>query len=169
MSFMQAVPAFVGVGANLGDPLGQVQRGIAALRELPHTTLRACSSLYASAPVDAPGPEYVNAVVELRTTLPAAELLNALHAIEARHGRVRSALNAPRTLDLDLLIYGTLCSDKPTLRLPHPRLHERAFVLRPLLEIAPQLQIEGLGPLAVWLERAREQPIRRLEAAGATP
>lgn len=166
MNAVAAVPAFVGVGANLNDPRAQVRRGIAALRELPHTTLHACSSLYASAPVDAPGPEYVNAVVELRTGLPPAELLRALHAIEARHGRQRSLPNAPRTLDLDLLLYDRLCSSDPALRLPHPRLHERAFVLQPLLEIAPQLQLEGLGPLTVWLERARLQPIRRLEAAG---
>jgi 2-amino-4-hydroxy-6-hydroxymethyldihydropteridine diphosphokinase len=158
--------AFVGVGANLGDPRAQVQRGIAALHELPHTTVDACSSLYASAPVDAPGPEYVNAVVLLHTTLPAADLLQRLHAIEAQQGRVRVAVNAPRTLDLDLLLYGAMRSSSDTLNLPHPRLHQRAFVLRPLLELAPQLEVEGLGPLSAWLERVREQPIRRLEVQG---
>lgn len=159
------VHAFVGVGANLGDARAQVSSGIAALGGLPSTRLLVCSSLYASAPVDAPGPDYVNAVAELATTLAADQLLHALHALEAQHGRVRSAVNAPRTLDLDLLLYGDLRSDDPALRLPHPRLHLRAFVLTPLLEIAPQLQVQGLGPMSAWLERAADQPVRRLGGA----
>ncbi|HET7525141.1 MAG TPA: 2-amino-4-hydroxy-6-hydroxymethyldihydropteridine diphosphokinase [Burkholderiaceae bacterium] len=162
------VHAFVGVGANLGDARAQVSSGIAALRGLPSTRLLACSSLYASVPVDAPGPDYVNAVVELATTLPANELLRALHAIEAQHGRLRSVTNAPRKLDLDLLLYGEQRSDEPALRLPHPRLHLRAFVLKPLLEIAPQLQVAGLGPLSVWLERASDQLVSRLVGTEAT-
>jgi 2-amino-4-hydroxy-6-hydroxymethyldihydropteridine diphosphokinase len=161
------VLAYVGVGANLDQPQQQVEQGIAALHGLPDTRVQARSSLYASAPVDAPGPEYVNAVVALRTALAAASLLQALHAIEARSGRVRTTANAPRPLDLDLLLYGDLRSDDPALRLPHPRLHQRAFVLLPLLEITPELEVEGLGPLALWLQRAQGQPIRRLQAAGA--
>jgi len=157
-----SVRAFVGVGANLGDARAQVLAGIAALRELPGTRVVACSSLYASAPLDAPGPDYVNAVVELGTPLPADALLRALHAIEARHGRERSTPNAPRTLDLDLLLYGERRSDDPALRLPHPRLHERAFVLMPLLEIAPQLQVAGLGVLTTWLQQAGDQRVARL-------
>jgi 2-amino-4-hydroxy-6-hydroxymethyldihydropteridine diphosphokinase len=166
---MNVVPAvaYVGVGANLDRPLQQVEQGIDALRSLPNTQLTARSSLYASAPVDAPGPEYVNAVVELRTALDAIALLQALHGIEAHFGRQRSTRNAPRTLDLDLLLYGELHSDEPSLQLPHPRLHQRAFVLRPLLEIAPQLAVQGLGPLAAHLERVQDQSIRRLERAGA--
>jgi len=156
------VRAFVGVGANLGDPRAQVNAGIAALAALPSTRRVACSSLYASAAVDAPGPDYVNAVVELCTALPALDLLRELHAIEARHGRVRSVVNAPRPLDLDLLLYGELRSDEPALRLPHPRLHERAFVLRPLLEIAPQLSVPGLGALASWLPHVGAQQLERL-------
>jgi len=156
--------AYVGVGANLDRPREQVERGIAALGALPETRLVARSGLYASAPVDAPGPDYVNAVVELRTTLDAASLLQALHAIEARFGRARPTRNAPRTLDLDLLLYGDLRSDDPALRLPHPRLHQRAFVLRPLLEIAPGLEVDGLGPLAACLDAVRDQPIRRLDS-----
>src|SRR5262245_15570698 len=138
MNTASPVRAFVGVGANLGDARAQVLAGIAALARLPGTRVVARSGLYASAPLDAPGPDYVNAVVELDTRLPADALLHALHAIEARHGRVRSTLNAPRTLDLDLLLYGDQRSDDPALQLPHPRLHLRAFVLKPLLEIAPQ-------------------------------
>lgn len=161
------VLAYVGVGANLDQPRRQVEQAIAALHELPDTRVDARSSLYASAPVDAPGPEYVNAVVAMRTTLAAAPLLQALHAIEARSGRVRTTVNAPRPLDLDLLLYGDLRSDDPALRLPHPRLHLRAFVLVPLLEIAPGLEVEGLGPLATWVQRVQGQPIRRLQAAGA--
>jgi len=166
---MSAAPvlAYVGVGANLGQPRAQVEQGIDALHRLPDTQLIARSSLYASAPVDAPGPDYVNAVVALRTALAADALLQSLHAIEARFGRARPAHNAPRTLDLDLLLYGELRSDDAALRLPHPRLHERAFVLRPLLEIAPQLAVQGLGPLSAYLARVQDQPIRRLERAGA--
>ncbi len=141
--------------------------GIAALRELPGTRVATCSSLYASAPLDAPGPDYVNAVVELDTALAADALLRALHAIEARHGRERSTPNAPRTLDLDLLLYGDERSDDPRLALPHPRLHLRAFVLKPLLEIAPAIEAPGLGPLAQWLQRVREQRTGLLDAKEA--
>jgi 2-amino-4-hydroxy-6-hydroxymethyldihydropteridine diphosphokinase len=164
MSDTAPVRAFVGVGANLGDARAQVTRGIAALRDLPATRLVLSSSLYASAPVDAPGPDYVNAVVALDTTLDAGPLLRELQRIEALHGRVRSAANAPRTLDLDLLLYGTQRSDDPALTLPHPRLHRRAFVLVPLLEIAPQLRVERLGELAQWLPRIDDQRVTRLAA-----
>jgi len=161
------VVAYVGVGANLDDPRAQVERGIDALAALPETRLSARSGLYGSAPVDAPGPDYVNAVVELRTTLGAGALLEELHRIEVRFGRRRSTRNAPRVLDLDLLLYDALRSEAPSLRLPHPRLHQRAFVLRPLLEIAPHLEVDGLGPLSACLEQVREQPIHRLAAGGA--
>jgi 2-amino-4-hydroxy-6-hydroxymethyldihydropteridine diphosphokinase len=157
------VRAFVGVGANLGDARAQVTGGLAALGSLPSTQLLARSSLYASAPLDAAGPDYVNAVAELATTLPALELLRELQAIEARHGRVRSSRNAPRTLDLDLLLYGEQRSDDPLLRLPHPRLHLRAFVLEPLLELAPRLQVDGLGALSSWRPSVRDQRIERLD------
>jgi len=163
------VLAYVGVGANLDRPREQVEQGIDALRALPNTQLTAASSLYASAPVDAPGPEYVNAVVALQTLLDAVTLLRALHGIEAQFGRARAARNAPRTLDLDLLLHGELQCNAPDLTLPHPRLHQRAFVLRPLLEIAPQLQVRGLGPLAPWLERVREQRVTLLQARSRGP
>ena len=167
MNAASPVRAFVGVGANLGDARTQVLAGIAALRGLAGVELVACSSLYASAPQDAPGPDYVNAVASLDTTLPAEVLLRGLHRIEAQHGRVRSTVNAPRTLDLDLLLYGEQRSDDPALLLPHPRLHRRAFVLQPLLEIAPQLQVKGLGALSSWLPLTSDQPVRRLTGEGS--
>jgi 2-amino-4-hydroxy-6-hydroxymethyldihydropteridine diphosphokinase len=169
MASTASVLAYVGVGANLGEPSRQVRTAIAALGALPATKVEAVSSLYATAPLDAPGPDYVNGVVALRTALPAPELLQALHAIEADQGRVRSTVNAPRTLDLDLLLYGEQQQQTAGLTVPHPRLHLRAFVLRPLLEIAPQLQVPGLGPLAPWLEHVREQRITRLESERTTP
>ena len=153
------VRVFIGVGANLDDPRAQVERGIAALRAVPRSEVVAQSGFYASKPVDAVGPDYINAVVALDTALPAIELLRALQAIEYRHGRVRSTRNAPRTLDLDLLAYGAMHSDDPVLTLPHPRLHQRAFVLRPLLEIAPNLSVPGIGALAPWLERTGDQAV----------
>lgn len=167
MSPSATVRAFIGVGANLGEPRALVERGIAALRALPRSEVVAQSSLYASKPVDAQGPDFVNAVVALDTAMPAIELLRALQAIEYRHGRVRSTTNAPRTLDLDLLAYGAMRSDDPVLTLPHPRLHERAFVLQPLLEIAPQFEAPGLGPLAAWLPRVQHQAVTPLPLEGA--
>jgi 2-amino-4-hydroxy-6-hydroxymethyldihydropteridine diphosphokinase len=132
--------AFVGIGSNLDDPRAQVLRAFEELEALPHTRLVKKSSLYRSAPVGyAAQPDFVNAVAQLETGLPAERLLAELQAIELRHGRSRSFANAPRTLDLDLLLYGTAELKTATLQVPHPRMRERAFVLKPLLEIAPQL------------------------------
>jgi 2-amino-4-hydroxy-6-hydroxymethyldihydropteridine diphosphokinase len=152
---------FVGLGANLGDRRATLLQALDALAQLPSTTLLARSSFYASAPVDAGGPDYLNAVAELRSPLSPRALLAALQAIELRHGRERPAVNAPRTLDLDLLLYGQRCSDDPVLLLPHPRLHLRAFVLEPLAELAPDLLHPVLGPLAAWRTRAEGQSICR--------
>jgi 2-amino-4-hydroxy-6-hydroxymethyldihydropteridine diphosphokinase len=133
--------AYVGIGSNLDDPRTHVLKALDELDELPHTRLVKKSSLYKSEPVGYPAqPDFVNAVAQLETGLPAERLLAELHGLEARHGRKRSFDNAPRTLDLDVLLYGELSLDTPGLRIPHPRMHERAFVLRPLLEIAPELQ-----------------------------
>jgi 2-amino-4-hydroxy-6-hydroxymethyldihydropteridine diphosphokinase len=132
--------AFVGIGSNLDDPRAQVLRAFEELEALPHTRLVKKSSLYRSAPVGyAAQPDFVNAVAQLETGLPAERLLAELQAIELRHGRSRSFANAPRTLDLDLLLYGAAQLKTATLQVPHPRMRERAFVLKPLLEIAPQL------------------------------
>lgn len=141
-----AVCAFVALGANLGDAAAAVRAAFGALGELPETTLVRQSSLYRSAPLDAGGPDFINAVAELRTRLPAAALLAALQAIEQRAGRERPYRNAPRTLDLDLLLYGDARIDSRDLTVPHPRMGERAFVLVPLAEIAPQWAAAAQAP-----------------------
>jgi 2-amino-4-hydroxy-6-hydroxymethyldihydropteridine diphosphokinase len=133
------VPAFVALGANLGDAAQAVRAAIAALEALPEGKLTAASSLYTTAPVDSSGPDYVNAVVRLETGLTAPGLLHALQQIEADAGRTRPWRHAPRTLDLDLLLYGSAQIHSPQLEVPHPRMLERAFVLVPLAEIAPDL------------------------------
>jgi len=154
--------AFVALGANIGDPAATVRAAFAALGELPDSQLRRTSSLYRTAPVGLTGqPDFINAVAEVSTALPAAELLDALLAIEARFGRIRAERNGPRTLDLDLLLYADLVIDTPRLTLPHPRLHLRAFVLQPLAEIAPQLALPGRGTVAAWLPAVANQGIVR--------
>jgi 2-amino-4-hydroxy-6-hydroxymethyldihydropteridine diphosphokinase len=131
------VEAFVGLGANLGDARQTVQRALHALGRLPATRLVRASSLYASAPVDAGGPMFVNAVAQLHTSLCAPDLLRHLLDLEQAEGRQRPYRNAPRTLDLDLLLYGSGRIASPALTVPHPRMQDRAFVLVPLAEIAP--------------------------------
>lgn len=156
--------AFVGVGANLGDAPTTVRTALLALGRLPDSRLVACSSLYRSAPVDASGPDFINAAAELLTTLPALALLHRLQAIELEFGRLRSVRNAPRTLDLDLLIYGDVLLSSDELTLPHPRAHLRAFVLLPLTEIDPRISLPGLGPIGPWLARAADQAIAKVDA-----
>ena len=163
---MAGVIAYVGLGANLDEPRAQVLCALDELAALPQTELLGRSSLYRSAPVDATGPDYVNAVARLRTRLGAAELLQALLDIEDRHGRRRTGPNSPRTLDLDLLLYGHERHDEPRLRVPHPRLHQRAFVLRPLLELDPALELPGIGPLAACLGAVQGQALRRIDDRG---
>ena len=133
------VIAYVGLGANLGDARRAVQAALDALAGLPETRLTAASPLYRSAPVQADGPDYVNAVAALQTRLSAPDLLAALQAIEHAAGRQRPYRNAPRTLDLDLLLYGDAHIQTAQLTVPHPRMVERAFVLKPLADIAPDL------------------------------
>jgi 2-amino-4-hydroxy-6-hydroxymethyldihydropteridine diphosphokinase len=133
------VTAYVALGANLGDAREAVQVALQALAALPQTRVVAASPLYRSAPVDAGGPDYVNAVAALQTRLRAHDLLAALHAIEHAAGRRRPHRNAPRTLDLDLLLHGDARITSAHLTLPHPRMRERAFVLKPLADIAPHL------------------------------
>lgn len=155
--------AYIGLGANLGDARAALQSALQALAALPGTRLRRQSSLYRSAPIESSGPDYLNAVAVLETELGPHELLQALQAIERDQGRERPYRNAPRTLDLDLLMHDSLTLDTPELTLPHPRAHQRAFVLRPLAELAPQLQIQGRGPVAELLEQVRDQPIEKVE------
>jgi 2-amino-4-hydroxy-6-hydroxymethyldihydropteridine diphosphokinase len=155
--------AFVGIGSNLQDPRRQVERAFEELDALPHTRLVKRSSLYRSAPIGhADQPEFVNAVAQLETALPAERLLMELQQIEQRHGRERSFPNAPRTIDLDILIYGNLRTARDRLVLPHPRMHERKFVLEPLYEIAPHASIPGVGTVKDCLEKTQNQKAERI-------
>ncbi len=149
--------AWIGIGANLGDPMTTLRDAVRELGCLPHTQLDAVSQPWQSAAIGADGPRFVNAVARLSTALGPHALLDALLAIEARHGRKRTARNAPRTLDLDLLLLGNRRLDDDRLALPHPRLHQRRFVLGPLLELDPLLEIPGLGPARDWLARVAAQ------------
>jgi len=133
----EPVTAYVGLGANLGDPAATLTQAMQRLGSTAGVTLMARSSLYRSAPVDSSGPDYINAVVEVRTFLTAPELLFCLHGIESAAGRERPYRNAPRTLDLDIVLYGDGQISSPALTVPHPRMWLRAFVLVPLNEIAP--------------------------------
>ena len=155
--------AYVGIGSNLQDPVAQVKAACAALGRLPRTRLLKCSSLYRSAPVGfADQPDFVNAVAALETSLKPVELLSQLQAIERKQGRKRSFKNAPRSLDLDLLLVDQMTLDLPHLKIPHPRMHERAFVLEPLLEIDPAIAIPGLRPAAACLSAIKDQKVERI-------
>lgn len=156
--------AFIGLGANLGEPERQVRQALGALDAIPHTRVVKASSLYRSAPQGyAAQPEFVNAVAQIETGLAAERLLAELQAIEATHGRQRSFANAPRTLDLDLLLFGNAVVDAPGLRIPHPRMHERAFVLLPLVEIARDVAIPGRGSAKAFLDRCGNQGVEKLD------
>ncbi len=155
--------AFVGLGANLGEPHAQVLAALDALGSLPGTSVTARSSLYRSAPLGVgPQGDFVNAVARVDTSLAAGALLAGLDAIEARHGRERPSPGAPRTLDLDLLLYGDERIAAPTLSVPHPRMHLRRFVLEPLLEIDAEIRIPGRGPARDFLAGCRQQAVERL-------
>lgn len=155
--------AFIGLGANLGDPRRQIRAALAALEKIPTTRLAKQSSFYLSAPLGYTAqPDFVNAVAQIQTELAPRALLNALLEIERSLGRSRSHANAPRTLDLDLLLYDGTVIDEPGLRVPHPRMHTRAFVLAPLAEIAPGIDIPGQGPIAPLLAACAEQAIEKL-------
>ena len=156
---------FVGLGANRGGDsqllLATLASALRHLQALPQTAVVAVSGVWRSAPVDATGPDYLNAVAELQTALKPLPLLRALQRIEAAHGRERPFHHAPRSLDLDLLFYGQREIDAAGLTLPHPRLHERAFVLEPLAELAPALAHPRLGSLQPWRERCAGQTLQR--------
>jgi 2-amino-4-hydroxy-6-hydroxymethyldihydropteridine diphosphokinase len=150
------VTAYVGLGANLGDAAQALREALTALGDSAGVRLAQASHLYRTAPVDSSGPDYLNAVAEVVTTLTAPELLSVLQAIEQRAGRERPYRNAPRTLDMDLLLYGSANIESPALTVPHPRLWTRAFVLVPLAELAPML----VKP--AHLEAVADQRIKRL-------
>ena len=158
-----AEKAFIGLGANIGDPGRQLRNALAALDGIPGTRLMRASSLWRTAPVGyAAQPDFVNAVAEVETAQAPRALLEALLAIEKRFGRERSFANAPRTLDLDLLLYGDRVLSEQGLELPHPRMHERAFVLAPLAEIAPDIAIPGKGSAAALLAACADQRIEKI-------
>ena len=154
--------AYIGIGANLGDARANVLDALARLQRQPGCTLMASSSLYRTAPIDSSGDDYINAVARIATTLDAEALLQALQGIEQAHGRERPYRNAPRTLDLDLLLYGDAEIHSATLTVPHPRMTERAFVLVPLLELAPAIHIPGKGAAAQYAAGVADQGIEPL-------
>ena len=155
--------AFVGLGSNLDDPQKQILRALQALDTLPHTRVLARSSLYRSAPIGyLEQPDFINAVAKLETVLSPRALLDALLGLERECGRTREFRNAPRTLDLDVLLYDDLCCHEHGLTIPHSQMHVRAFVLRPLLEIAPDCVIPGIGPAEKALQGCQQQQMENV-------
>lgn len=157
------VRAYIALGANLGDARGTLDAACQALAALPQSVWVVRSRYFRTAPIDSTGPDYLNAVAVLDTTLAPLALLAALQHIEQAHGRLRPYRNAPRTLDLDLLLCGDAVIDLPALQVPHPRGHQRAFVLAPLWDVAPDLVWPGQGPVAHLLERVADQAIQPLD------
>jgi 2-amino-4-hydroxy-6-hydroxymethyldihydropteridine diphosphokinase len=156
--------AVIGLGANLGDPAAQLRTAIDAIDRLPRTGVVATSSFYCTAPVGfAAQPDFVNAAVSVETALEPRALLDALKSIEIAAGRERSFKDAPRTLDLDLLLYGDRSIDEPGLTVPHPRMHERAFALAPLVEIEPDAVVPGRGRAADLLAGCAGQGIQKVD------
>lgn len=154
--------AYIGIGANLGDARANVADAVERLRRQPGCTLLAASGMYRTAPIDSSGDDYINAVARIGTTLGAEDLLRALQAIEQAHGRERPYRNAPRTLDLDLLLYGEQTIASATLTVPHPRMTERAFVLVPLLELDPAIAVPGAGPAQAFAAGVADQGVTLL-------
>lgn len=157
--------AYIGLGANQGDVLESLKAALDSLRSVEQSSLVAVSPFYKSAPIDAPGPDYLNAVAQLETSLEPYALLLHLLDIELMLGRKRRGgkKNAPRNVDLDLLLVDDLIIQSTPLTLPHPRLHVRAFVLRPLLDLAPDIGIAGQGPAQGFLESVADQRVELME------
>lgn len=155
--------AWVGLGSNLDDPVRQVNSALAEIDRIPQSRLLACSGLYRSAPMGPQDqPDYINAVASVETSLPAEALLDALQSIEQAHQRVRGEHWGPRTLDLDILLYGNEVIDSPRLAVPHAGLAERNFVLAPLAELAPQLSVPGLGKVQRLLDEINMEGLERV-------
>jgi 2-amino-4-hydroxy-6-hydroxymethyldihydropteridine diphosphokinase len=155
--------AYIGIGSNVGEPQAQVARALRELEGLPDTRLIRYSSLYETEPVglrDQPG--FINAVALVDTALSARALLDGLLDIEQRHGRVRAVKNGPRTLDLDILLYGDARIHEDGLTIPHPRMHERGFVLEPLLEVDADCEIPGLGRAAQFRKQTLNQGVKKI-------
>lgn len=156
------VNAYIGIGANLGDAKSMVEYAIGKLGNLPQTQLKQASSLFVTAPIDSSGDDYINAVAQIETELDAQTLLEQLQTLELACGRERPYRNAPRTLDLDLLLYEHEVINTPQLSVPHPRMMERAFVLIPLLQLDPFIQIPGKGAAHEYAPAVADQGIRKL-------
>jgi 2-amino-4-hydroxy-6-hydroxymethyldihydropteridine diphosphokinase len=155
--------AYIGLGSNLADPQAQIRTALTALNAIPRTRLVRASSLYRTAPVGhADQPDFINAVARVRTELAARTLLEELLAVERSRGRVRSFRNAPRTLDMDLLLFDLECILDQDLVVPHPRMHERAFVLVPLWEVEPEAFVPGRGPVSELLAGIDPGGVERL-------
>jgi 2-amino-4-hydroxy-6-hydroxymethyldihydropteridine diphosphokinase len=153
--------AYIGMGANLGDALASLEQAAAELAGVPGISSLKLSRFYSTAPVDSSGPDYVNAVAAIETTLDAHALLATLQGIEQNHGRLRPYRNAPRTLDLDLLLYGDQEINDSELTVPHPRMHQRAFVLKPLADLAPTLHLRQ-GSVAALLHACSDQKLEAI-------
>lgn len=157
--------AYLGLGANLGHPAQTLAAAIGAIRLWPNVSVQAVSRLYHSAPMGPPDqPDYCNAVVKVSTSQSADALLRLGQQTESDFGRVRSQHWGPRSLDIDLLLHGSACIETPTLRVPHPGLAERAFVVFPLLDVAPELQLPGGEVLAALARDVSRAALRRVEA-----
>lgn len=157
--------AYIGLGSNLENPRNQVETALDELGQLPSTRLLAASSLYQSRAIGPPQPDFINAVALIETALPALALLDELQALEQLHQRVRREHWGPRTLDLDLLLYGDSRVDHPRLQVPHPELANRNFVLYPLAELAPELTLPTGTPLAALLAQVSQDGLRSLASS----
>lgn len=164
--------AFIALGSNLENPIQQIKSAFLALEKIPKTQLLAKSSLYKTAPIGYEEgelekiPDFINAVAEVSTDLNPLDLLHAILEVENQAGRVRPYPNAPRVLDCDLLLYGETVMQTKALTLPHPRMHTRGFVLLPLFEIAPQLNIPNHGKIAALMTDAIKQGVQKIEESG---
>lgn len=156
------VTAYIALGANLGSPVDTLRNVSNEIAALPQSQLIAYSRIYRSAPVDASGPDFFNAVLSIQTQLAAHDLLTQLQTLENKYGRKRSYTNAPRTLDLDLLLYGSETINTDTLTVPHPRMHLRAFVLMPLADISPSMQLNQ-GSITDLLSQCSDQEIEPID------
>ena len=156
------VVTYIGIGSNLDNPIQQVKRALSALETLPQTTLERHASLFRTAPIDATGDDFINTVAALQTHLTPMDLLRELQRVENDSGRTRPFTNAPRTLDLDILLYGSQRITTPELVIPHPRLAQRAFALIPLLQLDPFITIPGAGPAHTFVQGIADQSISKL-------
>lgn len=158
-----SIHAVIGLGANLGDAVSTLRQALSDMHHASGMRVQSVSSLYRTAPLDAHGPDYHNAVACIRTELKPLALLQTLQGIERQHGRTRPYHHAPRTLDLDILLYGTLAVHEAELTIPHARMHERAFVLAPLIELMPDCIVAD-QPAKWWLQQCSGQSIERISA-----